>query len=85
VAGITLMVPVAMGLTPDGMPPAAATGARALGSWLSGALFEATGGYGAAFGVASALLLGASALSATINERPRPAAQLAPVAGGTSP
>jgi predicted MFS family arabinose efflux permease len=47
----------------------------ALGSWLSGALFEATGGYGAAFGVATALLLGASALSATIGERPRPVAE----------
>jgi MFS family permease len=44
----------------------------ALGSWLSGALFEATGGYGAAFGVASGLLLGASVLSAFIDER-RPA------------
>jgi predicted MFS family arabinose efflux permease len=49
----------------------------ALGSWLSGALFESTGGYGAAFGLASTLLLGASLLSATISERPRPVAQLA--------
>ena len=54
----------------------------ALGSWLSGALFEATGGYGAAFGVASALLAGAALLSATIVEGPRRAAQLAPVAAG---
>jgi MFS family permease len=54
----------------------------ALGSWLSGALFEATGGYGAAFGIASALLLAAAGLSATIDERPRATARLAPVAGG---
>jgi len=54
----------------------------ALGSWLSGALFETTGGYGAAFGVASALLLAAAGLSATIDERPRATARLAPVAGG---
>jgi MFS family permease len=54
----------------------------ALGSWLSGALFEATGGYGAAFGLASALLVGAAVLSATISERSRPLVQLAPVAGG---
>jgi MFS family permease len=55
----------------------------ALGSWLSGALFEATGGYGAAFGIASALLLAAAGLSATIDERPRATERLAPVAGGT--
>lgn len=36
----------------------------------SGALFEAAGGDGAAFGVASALLAGASLLSATIVEGP---------------
>jgi MFS-type transporter involved in bile tolerance (Atg22 family) len=45
----------------------------ARGSWLSGALYEATGGYGAAFGLASALLIGAALLSATIDERRRPA------------
>jgi MFS family permease len=45
----------------------------ALGSWLSGALYEATGGYGPAFGVASAMLVGAALLSATIDERRRPA------------
>src|SRR6185503_15925129 len=64
----------------------------ALGSWLywprfestrvSGALFESTGGYGAAFGLASALLVGASLLSATISERQRPLVRLAAVAGG---
>jgi MFS family permease len=54
----------------------------ALGSWLSGALFESTGGYGAAFGLASALLIGASLLSVTISERRGPSVQLAPVAGG---
>jgi MFS family permease len=54
----------------------------ALGSWLSGALFEATGGYGAAFGIASTLLMGAALLSATIDERPRTAARLVPAAAG---
>jgi MFS family permease len=53
----------------------------ALGSWLSGVLFESTGGYGAAFGLAGALLVGASALSATIDEHRRPAAPPAPRAG----
>jgi len=54
----------------------------ALGSWLSGARFETTGGYGAAFGVASALLLAAAGLRATIGERPRATARVALVAGG---
>jgi len=54
----------------------------ASGSWLGGALFEATGGYGAAFGVACAILLLASVVSLTIDERPRAVAVLAPVAGG---
>jgi MFS family permease len=53
-----------------------------IGSWLSGALYEMTGGYGAAFVVNSALLLVAGLLSITINERSRVAPQLAPVAGG---
>src|SRR6185369_15503243 len=44
----------------------------ALGSWL----------YGAPFGLASALLVGASLLSATISERQRPLVRLAAVAGG---
>jgi len=64
------------------------TGA-ALGSWLGGALFDLTGGYGAAFAVAAALLLIAAALSLAINETARPASHVVtlpgrphPVAGG---
>jgi MFS family permease len=53
-----------------------------IGSWLSGALYEMTGGYGAAFVVNSALLLLAALLSITINERSRVTPQLVPVAGG---
>jgi MFS family permease len=53
-----------------------------IGSWLSGALYEMTGGYGAAFVVDSALLLVAALLSITINERSRVTPQLVPVAGG---
>src|SRR6185369_8550664 len=54
----------------------------ALGSWLSGALFEATGGYGAAFGLASTLLAGAALLSATLDERTLAEPRLIPVTGG---
>jgi MFS family permease len=55
----------------------------ALGSWLGGALFEATGGYGAAFLCACGLLAAAAVTSLTIDLRPRCAAPvLAPVAGG---
>ena len=61
----------------------------ALGSWLGGALFDLTGGYGAAFSVAGALLLIAAGLSTTIDEAARPVGRLAalpgrphPVAGG---
>jgi MFS family permease len=64
------------------------TGA-ALGSWLGGALFDLTGGYGAAFSVAGALLLIAAGLSITIDEAARPACRAVrlpgrphPVAGG---
>jgi MFS family permease len=39
----------------------------AVGTWLAGALFEATGGYGAAFAIAGAVLLGAAALSLYID------------------
>jgi MFS family permease len=52
-----------------------------VGSWMSGALYETTGGYGAAFVVNSALLLAAAVLSITIDER-RLVPQLVPVAGG---
>jgi MFS family permease len=61
----------------------------ALGSWLGGALFEVTGGYGAAFAVAAALLLIAAGLSIAINETHRLGRRVAllpgrphPVAGG---
>jgi MFS family permease len=56
----------------------------ALGSWLGGALFDATGGYGAAFASACTLLVVAAALSLGIDEGRRPARRehLAPVAGG---
>jgi MFS family permease len=54
----------------------------ALGSWLGGFLFEATGGYGAAFVVASTILGGACLVSLTLDERPRAVPRFAPVAGG---
>jgi predicted MFS family arabinose efflux permease len=61
----------------------------ALGSWLGGFLFDVTGGYGAAFGLAGALLLTAAILSLAIDEAARPAARAItmpprphPVAGG---
>jgi MFS family permease len=54
----------------------------ALGSWLGGALFEATGGYGAAFAVACALLGAACLVSLRIDERGRRVGALHPVAGG---
>jgi MFS family permease len=54
----------------------------ASGSWLAGFLFETTGGYGAAFGVACTILLIGSVVSLTIDERPRRIPSLAPVAGG---
>jgi MFS family permease len=44
----------------------------ALGSWLAGALFDLTGGYGAAFAGACALLLVAAGLSLTIDAAGRP-------------
>lgn len=46
------------------------TGA-AVGSWLAGALFEATGGYGVAFSLACAILAGAAALSLRIDDGKR--------------
>lgn len=62
------------------------TGA-ALGSWLGGALFDVTGGYGAAFATAAALLLAGAGLSATVrtgapDPLPSPAPEPRPVAGG---
>jgi len=46
------------------------TGA-ALGSWLAGALFESTGGYGAAFGIACLLLAAAGLVSLRVDREPR--------------
>ena len=57
-------------------------GGAALGSWLGGALFELTGGYGLAFTIASVQLLAAALLSLAIDETPRCAPRLAPVTGG---
>jgi MFS family permease len=54
----------------------------ASGSWLGGALFETTGGYGAAFALACAFLGVAAIVSLGIDERPRAAPVLHPVAGG---
>jgi MFS family permease len=56
------------------------TGA-ALGSWLAGFMFESTGGYGAAFGLATGLLVCASLISLRLDERPRTVPALSPVAG----
>ena len=60
------------------------TGA-ALGSWLGGTLFDLTGGYGAAFSVAGALLLIAAGLSITINEAARPAGRAMTLPGRREP
>ena len=46
------------------------TGA-ALGSWLAGALFDATGGYGAMFAIASILLAAAGLVSLHVDREPR--------------
>ncbi|MGH7316025.1 MAG: MFS transporter [Candidatus Rokuibacteriota bacterium] len=46
------------------------TGA-ALGSWLAGALFEATGGYGAMFAIACVLLAAAGLVSLRVDQEPR--------------
>lgn len=57
------------------------TGA-ALGSWLAGALFKATGGYGIAYTIACAILMGAAMLSLRIDDgrrRTRGAARAARV------
>jgi predicted MFS family arabinose efflux permease len=43
----------------------------AMGSWLAGALFETTGGYGAAFAMACSLLAAAAVVSARIDSGTR--------------
>jgi predicted MFS family arabinose efflux permease len=54
----------------------------ALGSWLGGALFELTGGYGFAFALACVNLVAAALLSLRIDERRYLVPRLSPVAGG---
>ncbi len=54
----------------------------AAGSWLGGFLFEVTGGYGAAFTVASLQLVAAAVVSLAIDERAGGVGRLHPVAGG---
>jgi MFS-type transporter involved in bile tolerance (Atg22 family) len=46
------------------------TGA-ALGSWLAGALFETTGGYGAAYALACLFLVGASIVALNVDKGAR--------------
>lgn len=56
----------------------------ALGSWLTGFLFDVSGGYGPAFGVSCALLLIGAGLSLTLDEAGRlPHRVAVPVAGGS--
>jgi hypothetical protein len=43
----------------------------ALGSWLAGALFEATNGYGAAYALACVLLMGAAVVALNIDRGAR--------------
>ena len=43
----------------------------AIGSWLAGALFEATGGYGVAYAIACGILVGAALLSLRIDDGSR--------------
>jgi MFS family permease len=57
-------------------------GGAALGSWLGGLLFEASGGYGAAFVVASLQLLAAAVVTLVIDEAVRCVPRLRPVTGG---
>src|SRR5262245_51486767 len=52
----------------------------ALGSWLGGFLFERTGGYGAAFTIASLQLLMAAGMSLTIKEVARGVRRFRPAA-----
>jgi MFS family permease len=56
----------------------------ALGSWIGGALFEATGGYGGAFTLACVILAAAAVVTTLLDLRPLcgPARTLSPVAGG---
>jgi predicted MFS family arabinose efflux permease len=57
------------------------TGA-AIGSWLAGALFESTGGYGAAFALACAFLVGAAVVALKIDKDARRIWRAATVSAG---
>jgi MFS family permease len=57
------------------------TGA-AIGSWLAGALFESTGGYGAAFALACAFLMGAAVVALKIDKDARRIWRAATVSAG---
>jgi MFS family permease len=54
----------------------------ATGSWLGGLLFDRSGGYGLAFGIACTQLLAGAVVSIAIDERVRCSPALSPVAGG---
>jgi MFS family permease len=54
----------------------------ATGSWLGGFLFDLSGGYGLAFGIACTQLLAGAILSIAIDERARCSPVLSPVVGG---
>jgi MFS family permease len=54
----------------------------ATGSWLGGFLFEQSGGYGLAFGIACTQLLVGAVVSLAIDNRARCSPVLSPVAGG---
>ncbi len=54
----------------------------ALGSWVGGVLFEATGGYGLPFAISCAGLMIGAAVVLTMDVRPRCGLRLQPVAGG---
>jgi predicted MFS family arabinose efflux permease len=54
----------------------------AIGSWLRSVLFDLSGGYGLAFGIACTQLLAGAIVSIAIDERVCCSAALSPVAGG---
>ena len=58
-------------------------GGAAVGSWLSGVLFDVSGGYGFAFAIACGLVLVGAGLSLSIDVNERPVRrELQPVAAG---
>src|SRR3989442_30856 len=54
----------------------------AIGSWLAGAIFESTGGYGAAVSLASPLFIAAAILALKIDHRPRRLSRAEPPPAG---